>query len=246
VERCNLAPEKLSSRDCVKPHKLFSPRLFGRAEQDNESSRNESAKKAKKNSFEDSSDAQGDVDAQKRMDIFSLGLAILEVLSDGCSPLSYEQLVKSQKEGLDLRELVDSATANLQHCDKLREILWGMLQEEPLSRSSIHSVQLKLQTCIEQEVYVLFWCCLSAFNKTSFASCDLRVHLVFSLLQFLETDIHQSGYVFTCRPPKCLSGFNSLKVFAELLEKGLIFAPKVRDIGLIGRLLKHFEKNEPQ
>lgn len=33
----------------------------------------------------------------KRMDIFSLGLAILEVLSDGCSPLSYEELVKSQK-----------------------------------------------------------------------------------------------------------------------------------------------------
>jgi hypothetical protein len=31
-----------------------------------------------------------------------------------------------------------------------------------------------------------------------------------------------------------------------MLEKGHIFAPKVREIGLISRLLKHFEKNETQ
>jgi hypothetical protein len=31
-----------------------------------------------------------------------------------------------------------------------------------------------------------------------------------------------------------------------MLEKNLIFAPKVRDISLIHRLLKHFEKSEPQ
>lgn len=51
VERCNLAPEKLSNRDEIKPYKLFSPRLFG-MEADNESSRGESNKKPKKNTFE--------------------------------------------------------------------------------------------------------------------------------------------------------------------------------------------------
>jgi hypothetical protein len=118
-----------------------------------------------------------------------------------------------------------------------------MLQEDPLKRSSIRSIQVKLQSCIDQEIFVLFWCCLSAFNKTSFSSCDLRVHLLYSLLQFMEKEVHQSGHQFVCRPPKCLSGFNSLMIFAEMLEKGHIFAPKVKEIGLINRLLKHFEKS---
>lgn len=94
---------------------------------DNESWRGESNKKPKKNSFEENSDAQNDLDAMKRMDIFSLGLAILEVLSDRNSPLSYEQLVKSQKEGMNLKQAVDASTAALQNCHKFRDILWGML-----------------------------------------------------------------------------------------------------------------------
>jgi hypothetical protein len=90
VEKCNLAPEKLSSKDMIKAYKLFSPRLFGNVEADNESSKaSDSARKSKKNIIEENSEAQNDVEAMKRMDIFSLGLAILEVLSDGCSPLSY-------------------------------------------------------------------------------------------------------------------------------------------------------------
>lgn len=58
------------------------------------------------NRFEEGSEAQKDLDAMKRMDIFSLGLSILEVLSDGNSPLSYESLVRSQKEGLDLAAMI--------------------------------------------------------------------------------------------------------------------------------------------
>jgi hypothetical protein len=64
-----------------------------------------------------------------------------------------------------------------------------MLQEDAQKRTNIHTVQVKFQTCIDQEIYVLFWCCLSAFNKSSFSSSDLRVHLVFSLLQFIESEI---------------------------------------------------------
>jgi hypothetical protein len=93
---------------------------------------------------------------------------------------------------------------------------------------------------------VLFWCCLSAFNKTSFSSCDLRMHLVYSLLKFIEEEVRASGVIFNRVPPKSLSGFNSLKIFAEMLEKNLIFAPKVREISIIERLIKHYEKTDPR
>jgi hypothetical protein len=91
---------------------------------------------------------------------------------------------------------------------------------------------------------VLFWCCLSAFNKTSFSSCDLRIHLVFSVLKFIEEEVRASGVVFSRSPPKSLSGFKSLKIFAEMLEKNLIFAPRVREINIIEKLIKHFEKTD--
>ena len=70
--------------------------------------------------------------------------------------------------------------------ERLKELLTGMLKEDPLERSNILAVQVKLQGCVEQEIYVLLWCCLSAFGKTSFSSSDLRVHLLYSLLNFIE------------------------------------------------------------
>jgi len=39
----------------------------------------------------------------KKMDIFSLGLSILEVLSNDRFSLGYEELVRAQKEGLNLK-----------------------------------------------------------------------------------------------------------------------------------------------
>ena len=37
----------------------------------------------------------------KQMDMFSLGLTILEVLNDGRSAMSYSELLKKRKEGMD-------------------------------------------------------------------------------------------------------------------------------------------------
>lgn len=54
----------------------------------------------------------------------------------------------------------------------------------------------------------------------------------------------QTGYQFVNSPPRCLSGFNSLKIFAEMIEKGLIYAPGVNRFNLIDKMLKHFDKTE--
>lgn len=44
------------------------------------------------------------------MDIYSLGLSILEVMNDGKGTLSYEDLLKMKKGGTDLKEKIEEAT----------------------------------------------------------------------------------------------------------------------------------------
>jgi len=62
------------------------------------------------------------------------------------------------------------------------EIVTGLLKENPEERFTITQVLQKYVTLVNLETNALFWCCLSAFNKTSFSSCDLRVHLVYSII----------------------------------------------------------------
>jgi hypothetical protein len=49
----------------------------------------------------------------KMMDMFSLGLSILEVLNDGRAPMSYGDLLRMRKEGLDFDPLIKDSTSKL-------------------------------------------------------------------------------------------------------------------------------------
>ena len=44
----------------------------------------------------------------------------------------------------------------------------------------------KISRLINQEMYLLLWMCLSAFSKSSFSSNDLRIKLIFELIDFIE------------------------------------------------------------
>ena len=47
------------------------------------------------------------------MDMFSLGLTILEVLNDGKSSLSYSELLKKRKEGVNFEQLIKDGVSKL-------------------------------------------------------------------------------------------------------------------------------------
>ena len=49
----------------------------------------------------------------KMMDMFSLGLTILEVLNDGKSSLSYSELLKKRKEGVNFDQLIKDGVSKL-------------------------------------------------------------------------------------------------------------------------------------
>jgi hypothetical protein len=49
----------------------------------------------------------------KKMDMFSLGLAILEVLNDGRSTMSYSDLLKMKKEGIDFSQAIKDSVSKL-------------------------------------------------------------------------------------------------------------------------------------
>ena len=49
----------------------------------------------------------------KKMDMFSLGLAILEVLNDGRSTVSYSDLLKMKKEGIDFSQAIKDSVSKL-------------------------------------------------------------------------------------------------------------------------------------
>ena len=45
--------------------------------------------------------------------MFSLGLTILEVLNDGRSSMSYSELLKKRKEGMDFEQLIKDSVNKL-------------------------------------------------------------------------------------------------------------------------------------
>ncbi len=96
-------------------------------------------------------------------------------------------------------------------------------------------------------MYYLLWMVLSAFSKSSFSSCDLRIKLIFSLIDFMENKIRETGYRWINQPPHCLANFNALRIFVELLDKKnkMIFAPSlVGDKSILDKLLNVFDNSE--
>ena len=74
------------------------------------------------------------IEDQKRMDIFSLACSILEVLRDGKTILTYEDLLKLRKNEFNLEEYVENATKNLEDGKEVKELLLKMLQLNPEQR----------------------------------------------------------------------------------------------------------------
>ena len=86
---------------------------------------------------------------------------------------------------------------------------------------------------------------MSSFNKSSFTSCDLRINLLYSLIDFIENNVRETGYKWLNKPPRCLSGFKPLKIFVELIDKKSIFSPKIEGNSIFfSKLLKFFEGSE--
>jgi hypothetical protein len=70
-------------------------------------------KKTKKNVFNDDNESTQLMARLKKMDMFSLGLAILEVLNDGRSTMSYSDLLKMKKEGIDFSQAIKDSVSRL-------------------------------------------------------------------------------------------------------------------------------------
>ncbi len=68
----------------------------------------------------------------KMMDMFSLGLAILEVLNDGRSPMTYSDLLRMKKEGVNFSQLIkDSASKLSKGSSAISYLLTNLLNEKP-------------------------------------------------------------------------------------------------------------------
>jgi hypothetical protein len=96
-------------------------------------------------------------------------------------------------------------------------------------------------------MYFVLWTILSAFSKSSFTSCDLRIKLIYELINFIETQLRANSYKWANQPPRCLSNFKALKIFVEMLDKKnrMIFSPHLEgDRKILDQLLSFFEKSE--
>lgn len=183
----------------------------------------------------------------RMMDMFSLGLAILEVLNDGRSPMSYSDLLRFKKEGLDFSQLIKDSVSKLSKGPSaLAYLLTNLLKENPEERLPADKAQQIVSSIVDHEMYFVLWTILSAFSKSSFASCDLRIKLIYEFLTFIETHLRSSSYKWTNQPPRCLSNFNALKIFVEMLDKKnkMIFSPHLEgDRNILDQLLSFFEKS---
>ena len=262
VEKCYLAPEKLIDQESqLQFQAVYSKNLFNFNVKDSDKSQTDksqtnmstaagsesnTAKKIKRNISLDEGDSSRHMSKLKMMDMFSLGLTILEVLNDGRSPMSYSDLLRMRKNGMDFDLLIKDSVSKLSSGSVvMAEILTSLLGVIPEDRMDATKCLRKVSRIIDQEMYLLLWMCLSAFSKSSFSSCDLRIKLIFVLIDFIEQEVRQSSHKWTSQPPRCLEGFNALKIFVELIEKHNIFSPKIEGGGKIfDRLFSHFEKEE--
>lgn len=65
----------------------------------------------------------------KKMDMFSLGLAILEVLNDSRPLMTYSDLLKMNKEGIDFKPIIKESVSKLKKgSDALSYILLNLLK----------------------------------------------------------------------------------------------------------------------
>ena len=73
----------------------------------------------------------GELSRLKAMDMYSLGMVILEVLRDGRTDVDYHELLRMKKEGFAFQERIKEAVkgaAREQTRQALQEILTGLLR----------------------------------------------------------------------------------------------------------------------
>ena len=79
----------------------------------NQSKSTTTKKVTKKNVVPEDSESQKLMKNLKMMDIFQMGMAILEVLNNGKSFMSYADLVKKKKEGIDFSQIITQSVSKL-------------------------------------------------------------------------------------------------------------------------------------
>lgn len=128
--------------------------------------------------------------------------------------MSYSDLLRFKKEGLDLSQIIKDSVSKLSKgSSALMYLLTNLLKENPDDRISAEKAQQIISSVVDHEMYFVLWTILSAFSKSSFTSCDLRIKLIYELINFIETQLRANNYKWVNQPPRCLSNFKALKIF---------------------------------
>jgi hypothetical protein len=128
----------------------------------------------------------------KQMDLFSLGLCVLEVLNDGRSPFSYESLLNLKKGKFSLEELIENTINSLtaeqrletpsSEIKEIKEIVTELLLKKSEKPQSLIE---RFPKIMKNEINMLLWHCLSSFSKISFQLADHRIYLLQSIIEFI-------------------------------------------------------------
>lgn len=139
----------------------------------------------------------------QKMDIFSLGCSILEVLRDGKPMMNFETYLKFKKNEVSFDAVVEETCRNLEQGECLKAMLMAMLSSSPDDRPPIERIVEDFNKIIDVDSYSLIWHCCSAFSTTSFFLPDERIVLIHSILKFIEHEERGTVLDFKVRPPKC-------------------------------------------
>ena len=112
------------------------------------------------------------------MDIFSLGVSILEVLLNGKTIMNFENLLELRKGEFSLQSYIDAAVEGLPESERVKGLLGQMLEREPEKRPSIEVVMGTWKEMWMKEIHTLVWYLQSVFSKSSFVIPDLRIGLL--------------------------------------------------------------------
>jgi len=169
-QKCNLAPEKFISRDYKDIANLewFHENI------------NEVGKISKET-----------LPNLQKMDVFSLGCVIAEIMLDGTSLFKYEQLMAYRKGQYSPQEKMDRIKD-----DKVRKIIYDMIQKDPAQRKDITEVlkEWSTEVCPSSFTGVLYYL-NSGLLSHNFVLPDQRIALVRELLEPIYQYVLEEPYV---------------------------------------------------
>ena len=70
----------------------------------------------------------------------------------------------------------------------------------------------------------------------------MRINLLSSIISFIEEHMRQSDHKFKKKPPRCMSHFNSLKIFVDMIKNKYILSPPSGEI--FDQMMAEIEKKQ--